>query len=313
MTEFIHHPVLLNECIKNLEIKPNGIYVDGTIGGGGHGAVLAKKLEKSGLLIGIDRDGDAIAAAKKKLEMSNAPFVLIRDKHENIRQVLKELNIQVVNGFLLDLGVSSHQLDTPQRGFSYRYDSPLDMRMDNRADISAYDIINGYSEKEIVAIIKKYGEERYAKRITKAICRNRSEAPVKTTLQLAQIITSAVPGKPPSMGHPAARTFQAIRIAVNGELTGLAQTIEDMAKHLAPAGRICIITFHSLEDRIVKQTFRRLADPCQCPKNLPYCICKEKPVLSVITKKPICPDINEIADNPRAHSAKLRVAEALER
>lgn len=309
MTEFIHRPVLLNQCIEGLKIKPDGLYVDGTLGGGGHAVAIAQNLGDLGLLIGIDRDGDAIAAGEKRLKALDKPFVLVRDKHENIRQVLEDLSIKAVDGFLLDLGVSSHQLDTPERGFSYRYDAPLDMRMDDRANLTAYDVVNGYPEKELAGIIKDYGEERYAKAIAKALCRKR---PIETTLQLAQIVSDTIPGRPPFYGHPAARTFQAIRIAVNEELTDLAQTIGDMVDLLKPGGRICIITFHSLEDRIVKQTFRYWADPCRCPKDIPYCVCGKKPKLSIVTKKPIKPDQQELTENSRAHSAKLRVAEGLD-
>ena len=308
MTEFIHEPVLLKNCVEGLSIKPDGVYVDGTLGGGGHAWAIAQKLGPEGLLIGIDRDGDAIAAVEKKFKQLDKPFIPIRENYENLRQVLRDLSVAAVDGFLLDLGVSSHQLDTPDRGFSYRYDAPLDMRMDSRESLTAYDIVNGYSERELAGILKNLGEERYAKRIARAVCHNR---PIDTTLRLAQIISDAVPGGPPSLGHPAARSFQAIRIAVNGELTGLAQTIADMLSFLTPGGRICVISFHSLEDRIVKQTFKYWADPCQCPRDIPYCVCGKKPMLSVITKKPIRPDSQEIRINPRAHSAKLRIAEAV--
>ena len=282
---------------------PNGIYVDGTLGGGGHASAIASKLDSSGLLIGIDRDGDAIAAAEKRL---TGNFTLVRDKHENIREVLNQLNIKVVNGFLLDLGVSSYQLDTPERGFSYRFDAPLDMRMDDRAEFSAYDIVNDWPENELVCILKEYGEERYAKRIARAICKMR---PIKTTFELVDIIVNSTPYL--KHGHPAARTFQAIRIAVNRELEDLAQTIEDMLDFLKPGGRICIITFHSLEDRIVKQSFKYLSNPCDCPRDIPYCVCGKKPSVRIISKKPILPDDTELANNPRSHSAKLRVAEKL--
>ena len=309
MTEFIHRPVMLNQCIEGLNIKPDGIYVDGTLGGGGHAWAISQKLEPGGLLIGIDRDGAAIEAAKTRFSQhSKATFLPIRNTHENIRQVLDELSISAVDGFLLDLGVSSYQLDTPNRGFSYRFDSPLDMRMDDRATLTAYNVVNNYSEKELSAIIKNYGEERFAKRISRAICNNR---PVKTTSELSEIIKRSVPGGPPSLGHPAARTFQALRIEVNGELSGLAKTIEDMVNLLKPGGRICIITFHSLEDRIVKQSFKYLANPCNCPRDIPYCVCGKIPVLSILTKKPIRPTSDELNENPRSHSAKLRIAQKL--
>ena len=308
MTEFIHKPVLLNECVEGLQIKPNGVYVDGTLGGGGHAAVIAGQIEEPGLLIGIDRDGDAISAGEKRLSALNAPFILVRDAHENIRQVLHDLSIPAVDGFLLDLGVSSYQLDAPERGFSYRYDAPLDMRMDDRSGLTAYDIVNEYPEKKLAGIIKEYGEERYARRIARSLC---SMRPIRTTFELVQIIAGAVPSKPFAAGHPAARTFQAIRIEVNGELIGLAQTIEDMAKLLKPGGRICVVSFHSLEDRIVKQTFRYLANPCRCPRDIPYCVCGKEPLLKIITKKPVIPGLEEIEENPRAHSAKLRIVEGI--
>ena len=315
MGEFIHQPVLLDECLEGLNIVEDGIYVDGTLGGGGHSVAIAQRLGAAGLLIGIDRDGESIDAAKKRLEQLKSDseknkfsFTLKRDKHEHVKQILDDLSIPMVNGFLLDLGVSSHQLDTPERGFSYRYDSPLDMRMDNRASISAYEVVNDYSEEELIKIIFSYGEERYAKRIVKAICKNR---PIKTTLQLTTIIADAVPGGHINMGSAAMRTFQAIRIAVNEELIDLAQTIEDMTNLLKPKGRICIITFHSLEDRIVKRSFKQQANPCECPRKIPYCICGKKPRLSIITKKPLISTAQELASNPRAHSAKLRIAERL--
>jgi len=300
LTNFIHKPVLAKECIEGLNIKASGIYVDGTLGGGGHAAAILQKLDDNGLLIGIDRDAAAISAAKDKL-VGN--FRLVRDRHENIKEILKES--PPIDGFLLDLGVSSHQLDTAERGFSYRYDAPLDMRMDEDSQLTAYDIVNSYPEKELSSIIKRYGEERYAKRIARAI--RKMDKPVKTTFELAQIVRDAIPGYNP--GHPEARTFQAIRIAVNNELTELSQTITDMTELLKPGGRICIISFHSLEDRIVKQAFKYWSDPCECPRNIPYCVCETKARLKLISKKPIRPSSQELNDNPRAHSAKLRIAE----
>lgn len=311
MTDFIHKPVLLIECIEGLAINTNGTYVDGTLGGGGHSAAIIASLGGSGRLIGIDRDGFALEAAKKRLDELDKPFILVRDKHENMRQVLQNLSVKAVDGFLLDLGVSSYQLDQPERGFSYRYDAPLDMRMDDRDISSAYNIVNEYPEKKLANIIKTYGEERYAKRIAKALCIKRTEKPIRTTLELSEIVADAVPRRHFREGNPAARTFQAIRIVVNEELTGLAHTIADMINFLKPGGRICIITFHSLEDRIVKQTFKYWANPCGCPREIPYCVCGKKPKLSLITKKPIVPGTEELAANPRAHSAKLRIAEGL--
>jgi len=312
LSEFIHQPVLLDKCLEGLNIKQNGIYVDGTLGGGGHSAAIVQRLGSNGLLIGIDRDGDAISAGERRLKSESpkigSSFILIRDKHENVKQILDNLSIPLVDGFLLDLGVSSYQLDTPERGFSYRYDAPLDMRMDDRSTVSAYDVVNGYLEGDLIKIISNYGEERYVKRIVRAICKNR---PIKTTLQLTQIIANAVPGGHINPGSAAMRTFQAIRIAVNEELIDLAQTIDDMTTLLKPKGRICIITFHSLEDRIVKRSFKQKADPCECSRKLPYCVCRKKPTLSIITKKPLTSDPEELALNPRAHSAKLRIAERL--
>ena len=312
MSEFVHQPVLLNQAIEGLKIKPCGIYADGTLGGGGHSSAILQELNPTGLLIGIDRDGSAIAAAEERLTQiqneKSGRFLLIRGNHDNIKQILEDMNSPQIDGFLLDLGVSSHQLDTPERGFSYRYDAPLDMRMDTRNPFSAYDVVNGYSERELVEIIFGYGEERYAKRIAKAICKQR---PIETTMQLTEIITAAVPAWLPSQGNPAGRTFQAIRIAVNEELTGLKQTIEDMVSLLKPGGRLCIISFHSLEDRIVKQSFKHLSNPCKCPRDLPYCVCGKEPVLKIITKKPIRPDEWELEANSRAHSAKLRIAERM--
>lgn len=307
---FIHHPVLLEQSVKGLAIKPTGIYVDGTLGGGGHAAAIVENLGPDGLLVGIDRDKDAIAASTERLKNFDVPFIPVWDNHDNIQQILQDLSIKMVDGFLLDLGVSSFQLDTPSRGFSYRYDSPLDMRMDHRDKLSAYDVVNKFPEKKLAQIIKDYGEERYAKGISKALCRHRINAPIESTLELAQIITDATPKRPPSHGHPAARTFQAIRIVVNSELIKLSETIEAMAKLLAPKGRICIITFHSLEDRIVKQAFKYWSDPCLCPRDIPYCVCKKEPLLSIITRKPIKPNQEEITQNPRSHSAKLRICTA---
>ncbi|MCL1988589.1 MAG: 16S rRNA (cytosine(1402)-N(4))-methyltransferase RsmH [Firmicutes bacterium] len=302
---FFHLAVMLDEVIENLQIKKDGIYLDGTLGGGGHSKAIAEKLGKNGSLIGLDKDETAIEVATKNLAGYN--FVPKRADHSDIAKIYGEIGTKF-DGFLLDLGVSSHQLDTPSRGFSYRFDAPLDMRMDNRAKLTAHNIVNGYSEQELASIIKNYGEERFAKRIAKSIIRNR---PITTTLQLSELIVKAVPKTSQNAPHPATRTFQAIRIAVNGELVNLAKTIEDMANLLKIGGRFCIITFHSLEDRIVKQTFRSLANPCQCPKDIPYCVCGKIPSLAVISKKPIYPTQQELSANPRASSAKLRVAEKI--
>ena len=308
--------MLFYECIEGLQIKPNGIYVDGTIGGAGHSVEILAQLNANGLLIGIDRDEEAITAAKLRLAdfsyFSNRTYQLVQDRHENIKDILEKLDILAVDGFLLDLGVSSHQLDTAERGFSYRFDANLDMRMDKHWNVSAYDVVNGYDEKELARIIKEYGEERYSKRIARALCLTRLKSPIVSTLQLSDVIASAVPKSFGSFGHPAARTFQAIRIEVNGELNKLAQTIEDMVNLLKPGGRICVISFHSLEDRIVKHSFKYWADPCDCPKNIPYCVCGKVPKIKLVSRKPIRPGDTELQDNSRSHSAKLRIAEKID-
>ncbi|MGJ7043895.1 16S rRNA (cytosine(1402)-N(4))-methyltransferase RsmH [Thermoanaerobacterium thermosulfurigenes] len=307
--DFKHESVLLQETIEYLEIKPDGIYVDGTLGGGGHSYEILRRLDK-GKLIAIDRDMDAIKAASIRLkDFNNTTY--IHDNYKNIKDILKKCGIESIDGALLDLGVSSYQLDEAQRGFSYMHDAPLDMRMDKESDITAEYVVNNYSEDEIAKVISDYGEELWAKRIAKFIVEERRRKPIKTTFELVDIIKKAIPASKRRTGpHPAKRTFQAIRIEVNEELKGLGDSIADFVDVMNPGGRIAIITFHSLEDRIVKNAYKKLEDPCTCPKNLP-CTCGKKPVIKIITKKPIVPSEVEIKVNPRSRSAKLRVAEKL--
>ncbi|MDI6605206.1 MAG: 16S rRNA (cytosine(1402)-N(4))-methyltransferase RsmH [Thermoanaerobacteraceae bacterium] len=304
--EFIHKSVLLDEAIDFFNIKSDGIYVDGTVGGGGHSSEIVKRL-KSGKLIAIDRDIDAINAVRKKLkEFNNIEY--IHDNFKNIKNILNMLNIDKVDGILLDLGVSSYQFDEALRGFSYMKDAPLDMRMDKSSKLTAYDVVNKYTEEELARVIREYGEEKWTNRIAKFIVKAREHIIVKTTLQLVDIIKEAIPASARREGpHPAKRTFQAIRIEVNEELKGLNKAITDMTDVLNKDGRIVIITFHSLEDRIVKNTFKRLENPCTCPPKLP-CTCGKKPIVKILTKKPIIPDSKELDVNPRARSAKLRAA-----
>ncbi|WP_026476366.1 16S rRNA (cytosine(1402)-N(4))-methyltransferase RsmH [Alkaliphilus transvaalensis] len=307
---FKHVSVLLEECIENLNIKGDGIYVDGTLGGGGHSSHIVQQLNDHGLLIGIDQDENAIKAATEKLQGHLHKVKLVRNNFRNLEGVLEELDIKGIDGILLDLGVSSHQLDEAERGFSYMHDAPLDMRMDNRNPLSAKEIVNEYSETELARIIKEYGEEKWAKRIASFIVKHREEEEIETTHQLVEIIKKAIP-KAARLegGHPAKRTFQAIRIEVNQELEIIEETISAAVKYLNPGGRICIITFHSLEDRIVKNAFRRLQNPCVCPKQFPICKCGGVQKLQIITRKPIVSTEEELEVNSRARSAKLRVAE----
>lgn len=309
--EYRHVPVLLNESIEALGIKPGGIYVDGTVGGGGHSAKIAARLAGSGLLIGIDRDKSALSAASEALRgFENVK--LIHDNFSNIKNILDNLGLSTINGFLFDLGVSSYQLDEPSRGFSFMRDAPLDMRMDTEAPLSAYDVVNEYGEKELADIIYKYGEERYSRRVASAIARVRRERPVKTTAELAAIVERAIPKRGAPMDkHPATRTFQAIRIEVNEELSLLEKSIKDAVSCLDTNERSCVITFHSLEDRIIKNVFKELENPCTCPRDLPVCVCGKKPSVRIITKKPIIPGADELETNVRARSAKLRVAEKI--
>ena len=308
---FSHRPVMLDECIENLAIKPDGIYVDGTAGGGGHSFAIASRLE-GGKLIAIDQDEAAIAAAGAKLAPLGERACVVRNNFRNLAQVCAELGIDGIDGLLLDLGVSSYQLDTPERGFSYQADAPLDMRMDKRNPLSAYEIVNTYSQEDLRRILFEYGEERFAPRIASAICRAREEAPIQTTGELVELIKKAMPAAARDGGHhPAKRSFQAIRIEVNAELDVIAPAIRSAVNLLRPGGRIVIITFHSLEDRIVKQTFADLTGGCTCPKNFPVCVCGNRPQVKVITRKPILPSTAELEENRRSHSAKVRVAEKL--
>lgn len=306
--EFKHKPVLLNECIEGLNIKPDGIYVDGTIGGAGHSLEIVKRLSEKGLLIGIDRDEEALKAAKNKLkEFKNVKY--IHGNHDDIKKLLREQGIEKVDGILLDLGVSSYQLDEKSRGFSYIEDARLDMRMDKSQSIDAEFVINEYSEDELFKIISEFGEERYAKNIAKNICEKRKESKIKTTGELVEIIRNSIPRSKQNDGHPAKRTFQAIRIEVNNELKPLYNTVIESGKMLNENGRLAIITFHSLEDRAVKEAFIELEGRCTCPKDLPYCICNYVSYGKIITKKPIIPTKEEQEENSRSKSAKLRIFE----
>jgi 16S rRNA (cytosine1402-N4)-methyltransferase len=309
--EFKHKSVLLDECIQNLNINPSGIYVDGTLGGGGHSYNILKKLNSDGMLIGIDRDIEAINAAKEKLkEFSN--FYTVHDKHSNILNILENLKINKVDGILLDLGVSSYQLDNASRGFSYMKDAELDMRMNKEDYLSAYDVVNKYSEAELTKIFFEYGEEKFSRRIAKNICIKREEKSINTTLELVEIIKEAMPSKAlREKQHPAKRIFQAIRIEVNEELTLLKKALVESVRALNNNGRLAVITFHSLEDKIVKHTFEDLQGKCTCPKSFPVCICNYTSYGKTITKKPIISSEEELEENPRARSAKLRVFEKI--
>lgn len=309
--EFHHISVLLNECIDNLNIRPDGIYVDGTMGGGGHSLEIAKRLT-TGRLICIDQDPNAHEAAGKRLAEYKDRITFVRDNFGNIKSILDSLGIEKIDGMLLDIGVSSHQLDEAERGFSYQQDAPLDMRMNPDRPFSAYDVVNGYDEDELDRVIFTYGEERWARRIAQFIVKEREAKPIETTGELVDIIKRAVPkGARKDGPHPAKRTFQAIRIEVNGELDVLQRAIDDVAARLAVGGRLCIITFHSLEDRIVKEAFRKQENPCICPPQFPVCVCGKKPLGRVITRKPILPSKEELEENPRSRSAKLRVLEGV--
>lgn len=306
--EFKHKSVLLNECIEGLNIKPGGIYVDGTLGGGGHSYEIAKRLNSNGRLFGIDQDEDAIKAAGERLkEFDNV--TLIRSNYENMKNVLAEYGVDGVDGILLDLGVSSYQLDTVERGFSYKFDTELDMRMDTRQALTAKDIVNDYSEKELFRIIRDYGEDKFAQNIAKHIVKARETKKINTTFELNEIIAAAIPAKMRQNGHPSKKTFQAIRIECNRELDVLRDSLDDMIGLLGDGGRIAIITFHSLEDRIVKSAFREKENPCTCPPNFPVCVCGKKPQGRIITKKPILPSEEELEENSRSKSSKLRIFE----
>ena len=310
--EFKHTSVLLEECIENLNIKPDGVYVDGTLGGGGHASEICRRLSKDGLLIGIDRDRDALAASKLRLSGYPCKKLFVQTNYSDIRQVLQEFGIDNIDGALLDLGVSSFQLDNSQRGFSYMHDAPLDMRMSQDDNFTAYDVVNSYDQKELRRIISGYGEEKWASRIASFIVNGRKDGPIETTGRLVELIKSAIPAKARREGpHPAKRTFQAIRIEVNDELGQLKDAISEFCDVLAPGGRLCVISFHSLEDRIVKETIAQRANPCTCPAEFPVCVCGKKADIDKITKKPILPSKEELEINPRSRSAKLRVCEKI--
>jgi len=308
--EFNHISVLLHETVDSLNIKPDGVYVDCTLGGAGHTSLILSKLGKDGVVIGIDRDEDALQNAAEKIKDSR--LITVKNNFENIKDAVATAGYTSVDGILMDLGVSSHQLDVAERGFSYMQDAPLDMRMDQSAPKTAYHVVNEYSHGDLVRILRDYGEERFAVAIASKICSRREQTPINTTLELAEIITSAIPSKARfEGGHPAKRSFQAIRIEVNGELDCIPKAINDGAELLNTGGRMSIISFHSLEDRIVKNGFKDLENPCTCPKNFPMCVCGKLPLVKVITKKPILPTEKELEMNSRSHSAKLRVCEKL--
>ena len=309
MAEFKHKSVLLDETIEGLAIKPDGIYVDGTLGGGGHSYQICRNLSKQGRLIGIDQDDAAIEAATARLQEFADRVTVVRSNYCNMKNVLQELGIEKVDGIVLDLGVSSYQLDTVERGFSYKYDTDLDMRMDRRQTLTAKDIVNNYSEKELFRIFRDYGEEQFSQNIAKHIVRNRQEKEIQTTFELNEIIKAAIPAKMRTNGHPSKRVFQAIRIECNKELDVLRDTMDTMVELLNPSGRLSIITFHSLEDRIVKSAYRKYENPCTCPPEFPVCVCGKKPLGKSVSRKPILPSKEELEVNSRSKSAKLRVFE----
>jgi len=309
---FSHKSVLLDECIEALDIKPDGVYVDGTAGGGGHSFEIAKRLGEKGRLIAIDQDADAIKAASERLACYGEKVTVVRDNFSNLADVCRRLGIEKIDGLLLDLGVSSYQLDTAERGFSYMADAPLDMRMDKRSELDARKVVNEYSESEIKRIIYEYGEDRFAGKIAAKIVSARAESPINTTGELVQIVRCAIPAAMREGGsHPAKRTFQAIRIEVNKELNVIAPALQAAVELTGGGGRLAIITFHSLEDRIVKQEFVKYSKGCTCPKDFPVCVCGNKPKVKIITHKPILPSREELEENSRSHSAKLRVAEKI--
>lgn len=309
--EFKHYSVLLDETIENLNIKPDGIYMDGTLGGAGHAFHVCEKLGENGHFYGIDQDGDAIKAASKRLEVFGDKVTIIRSNYCHARERLHEIGVTKVDGIVLDLGVSSYQLDTIERGFSYKYDTRLDMRMDDRQTLSAMEIVNEYPEMELFRIIRDYGEDQFAKNIAKHIVKARAEGPIETTGQLNEIIKAAIPAKMRMNGHPSKKTFQAIRIECNHELDVLKESLDGFIDMLNPGGRLCIITFHSLEDRIVKSAFKKAENPCICPPSFPVCTCGQKSKGRVISKKPILPSDTELEENSRSKSAKLRVFERI--
>lgn len=308
--EFSHISVLLYETVDSLNIKPDGIYVDCTLGGAGHTSLILERLGESGRVIGIDRDDDALRNAAEKIKDNR--LITVKNNFENIKDAVEIAGYDRVDGILMDLGVSSHQLDVAERGFSYIKDAPLDMRMDRSASLTAYEVVNTYSESELIRILRDYGEERFASRIARKICEARSEKPIQNTLELAELVTSAIPQKfRYDNGNPAKRSFQAIRIEVNGELDCIPKAIEEGAELLNVGGRMSIISFHSLEDRLVKNGFQKLERPCTCPSDFPICVCGKKQIAKIITKKPILPSEEEINNNSRSHSAKLRVCEKI--
>lgn len=308
--EFKHYSVLLDEVLDNLKIKPDGVYLDGTLGGAGHSSQIAARLTEGGHLYGTDQDEDAIKAASERLSEFGDRVTIIRDNYENAVKRLGELGVTGVDGILLDLGVSSYQLDNAERGFTYKEDVPLDMRMDRRQELTARDIVNDYSETEIFHIIRDYGEDKFAKNIAKHICIARAKAPIETTFQLNEIIKAAIPARMREKGgHPSKRTYQALRIALNRELDVLQDSLDGFIDFLNPGGRLCVITFHSLEDRITKNNFRRNENPCTCPPDFPVCVCGKVSKGKVITRKPILPSEKELSENKRSQSAKLRVFE----
>ena len=308
--KFNHTSVLLQETIDGLNIRPDGVYVDGTLGGGGHSYEIASRLSDRGQLIGIDQDEAAITAAGERLKEFGDRVIIVRSNYRNTKSILQSLQIEKIDGMMLDLGVSSYQLDTEERGFSYRYDAPLDMRMDKRQTLTARDIVNGYSEMELFRVIRDYGEDEFAKNIAKHIVAARQQSPIETTGQLNEIIKAAIPAKMRAEGgHPSKRTYQAIRIECNKELEVLRDSLEELIGLLNPGGRLCIITFHSLEDRIVKSAFKKAENPCTCPPSFPVCVCGKVSQGKVITNKPILPGEEELERNSRAKSAKLRIFE----
>lgn len=310
--EFSHKSVLAQECMEGLHIRPQGIYMDATTGGGGHSLGIVQRLGEGGRLICIDRDDDALQAAGKRLEPYREKITFVKSNFSDIAAVAKDLGISQVDGILFDLGVSSYQLDAMERGFSYMNDAPLDMRMDRSQSFTAGDVVNGYSQEELKRILWDYGEERYSGRIAAAICRRREEKPIQSTVELAEIIRGAMPPQAlREKQHPAKRSFQAIRIEVNGELRAVEQAVQDSVDLLAPGGRLAVISFHSLEDRIVKNIFAQQAKGCICPPEFPVCVCGKKPLVKLVTRKPIVSGPAELEENPRARSAKLRVAEKL--
>ncbi len=308
--DFEHIPVLLNETLEYLDPKPGGVYIDGTLGGAGHSSEIVKRIVPGGVLIGIDQDSNAIDAAKRRLEAYKDNVVIVRDNFRNIKTIALQKGFKEVDGILLDIGVSSHQLDEKERGFSYMHDGPLDMRMDTESSLNASDIVNNSSEQELIRILRDYGEEKWAVRIAKFITEERKNSRIDTTFKLADIIQRAIPAAARrDGGHPAKRTFQALRIAVNDELQVLEEAVTNAARLLKPGGRLVVITFHSLEDRIVKKIFNNMEKPCTCPPQLPVCACGKEPLLRVITKKPVTAGAEELKVNTRSKSAKLRAAE----